>query len=136
MAAQSLGNRRFRFNYGYALLAIHICYMAKVHYEFVSDLTQDNIAKTHLPPSENGQSEHEKQIFDGTNDEQVVRVSCDSSPCNGFFAYDGPNMDSKAAMDVLQKAVAEYNYGTERNNETHNTIGYSCQLKQITQVVL
>jgi len=50
------------------------------------------------------------------------RISCDSNPCNGFFAYDGPNMDSKAAMDVLQKAVAEYNYGPERNNETHNTM--------------
>ena len=77
MAAQSLGSRRFRFNYGNlvaSLLAIQICYVAKVHYEFVSDLTQDNIAKTHLPPpknheKKNGQQiEHEKQIFDGTRD--------------------------------------------------------------------
>mmetsp|Transcript_24342 Transcript_24342/g.36211 ORF Transcript_24342/g.36211 Transcript_24342/m.36211 type:complete len:682 (+) Transcript_24342:77-2122(+) len=50
------------------------------------------------------------------------RVSCDSSPCKGFFAYDGPNKDKKAVKDILQKAaVAEYNNGRQRNNETHNT---------------
>jgi hypothetical protein len=47
-------------------------------------------------------------------------VSCDSSPCNGFFAYNGPNRDKKAALDVLQKAVAVYHYGNERNSETEN----------------
>ncbi|KAL7436546.1 hypothetical protein ACHAXM_005256 [Skeletonema potamos] len=47
-------------------------------------------------------------------------VSCDSSPCNGFFAYNGPNKDKKAALDVLQKAVAVYHYGNERNSETEN----------------
>ncbi|KAL7501440.1 hypothetical protein ACHAWT_010409 [Skeletonema menzelii] len=36
--------------------------MAKVHYEFDIHLSQD-IAKTHLPPSINGQSQHEKQFF-------------------------------------------------------------------------
>ena len=41
MAVQRLGNNRSRFNYGYvvgALLAIHICYMAKVNHEFDSRL--------------------------------------------------------------------------------------------------
>lgn len=47
-------------------------------------------------------------------------ISCDTSPCNGFFAYDGPNKDKKAALEVFEKAVAEYRYGGERNNETHN----------------
>lgn len=48
------------------------------------------------------------------------RITCDASPCNGFFAYDGPNKDKEAALDVLEKAVAKYNYAGERNNETHN----------------
>jgi hypothetical protein len=55
-----------------------------------------------------------------SGDSNSSRVSCDSSPCNGFFAYDGPNYDKKAASDIFQKAVAEYNYGPERNNATHN----------------
>ena len=49
-------------------------------------------------------------------------ISCDSSPCNGFFAYEGPNKDKKAALEVFQKAVAEYGYPPERNNETHNKL--------------
>ena len=55
-----------------------------------------------------------------SSDSSGVRISCDSSPCNGFFAYDGPNYDKKSASDILQKAVAEYYYGNERNNATHN----------------
>jgi hypothetical protein len=49
-----------------------------------------------------------------------ANVSCDSSPCNGFFAYDGPNMDKIAALDVFEKAVSVYNYGPEKNSETKN----------------
>ena len=64
------------------------------------------------------------QLLDIVNEESgdsnSSRVSCDSSPCNGFFAYDGPNYDKKAASDILRKAVAQYNYGPERNNATHN----------------
>ena len=58
MAAQFLGMRHRRFNYGHlvaSLLVIHICYMAKVHYEFDSHIAQDqdNAIKIHLPPSNN-----------------------------------------------------------------------------------
>mmetsp|Transcript_22370 Transcript_22370/g.34374 ORF Transcript_22370/g.34374 Transcript_22370/m.34374 type:complete len:375 (-) Transcript_22370:15-1139(-) len=72
--------------------------------------------------------EDEKQQLTGMmreNQNQTAPImhtqpSCESSPCNGFFAYDGPNKDKKAALDALKKAVAVYNYGGERNNETHN----------------
>jgi len=65
------------------------------------------------------QYEQKESELDGPNNAHPT-ISCDSSPCNGFFAYDGPNKDKKAAVDALKKAVAVYNYGGERNNETHN----------------
>jgi hypothetical protein len=37
--------------------------MAKVHYELDSNL-KDVVAATHLPPSRNGQHEHDKRVFD------------------------------------------------------------------------
>ncbi|KAL3790419.1 hypothetical protein HJC23_013591 [Cyclotella cryptica] len=47
-------------------------------------------------------------------------VTCDSTPCNGFFAYSPPNRDERNATETLKKASASYNYGNERNTETLN----------------
>ena len=75
MAVQRLGNNRSRFNYGYvvgALLVIQICYMAKVNHEFDSRLPKRGLDIGNLPPSKNGQIEHENH-FDRTDDEQAVK---------------------------------------------------------------
>lgn len=57
-----------------------------------------------------------KQVA-GSNE---IVVTCESTPCNGFFAYSGPNRNTTAALEVMRKAVATYNYGGDRNNETLN----------------
>jgi hypothetical protein len=49
-------------------------------------------------------------------------VTCDSTPCNGFFAYDGPNKNKTSAASNMQNAVAAYHYGGEKNSETENTM--------------
>lgn len=49
-----------------------------------------------------------------------VSVSCDSTPCNGIFAYSGPNKDASNALEVMTKAIASYHYGNEINTETDN----------------
>jgi hypothetical protein len=54
------------------------------------------------------------------NSSTQAAVTCDSFPCNGFFAYDGPNRDTKSAMTVMKKTIETYSYGNERNNETVN----------------
>ena len=71
--------------------------------------------------------EKEKEFIDNdissTRWNEVERhVSCDSSPCNGFFAYDAPSKDKNASFHVLQTAVAAYNYGPESNSDTNNTL--------------
>ena len=86
--------------------------MAKVHYEFDSNLTQDNTAKTHLPPpktheKKNGQQiEHEKHFFDGTNDEQAVKQNIK----NGYYSTDEKRQHnslttSKSYWDSSKSAV-------------------------------
>jgi hypothetical protein len=47
-------------------------------------------------------------------------VVCDSTPCQGIFAYSGPNKDTSSAVDTMTKAIASYNYGPEANSETEN----------------
>ena len=63
MAVQRLGNNRSRFNYGYvvgALLAIHICYMAKVNHEFDSRLPiKRGLDIGNLPPPQQHDSTRE-----------------------------------------------------------------------------
>lgn len=54
--------------------------------------------------------------------EKGKNVSCDSSPCNGFFAYDAPGTEKNASFHVFQKAVAAYNYGPERNSNAKNEL--------------
>ncbi|KAL7454078.1 hypothetical protein ACHAWC_005706 [Mediolabrus comicus] len=49
-------------------------------------------------------------------------ISCDSSQCNGFFAYDAPSKDKNASFHVLLLAVAAYNYGPERNSGAKNEL--------------
>jgi FkbM family methyltransferase len=46
-------------------------------------------------------------------------VVCDSTPCQGIFAYSGPNKDT-SSVDTMTKAIASYNYGPEANSETEN----------------
>jgi hypothetical protein len=50
----------------------------------------------------------------------MVVVSCDSNPCQGIFAYAGPNTDTTNSLEVMTKAIASYNYGNERNSATEN----------------
>ena len=49
-------------------------------------------------------------------------VTCDSSPCDGVFAYSGPNHNPINALKVLTDAVATYSYGNEMNTATDNTM--------------
>jgi len=78
----------------------------------------ENELRTTVPIDSKIQGHQQDIAKNESGDSIGPRVSCDSSPCNGFFAYDG-----KAVKDILQKAaVAEYNYGRQRNNETHNTM--------------
>ena len=72
--------------------------------------------------------EKEKEFIDNNilstrwYEEDERNVSCDSSPCNGFFAYDAPSKDKNASFHVLQTAVAAYSYGPETNSDTNNTL--------------
>jgi hypothetical protein len=54
--------------------------------------------------------------------EEERHVSCDSSPCNGFFAYDAPSKDKNASLHILQTAVAAYHYFPERNSDAKNKL--------------
>ena len=59
------------------------------------------------------------QVLSGMKERHV---SCDSSPCNGFFAYDAPSKDKNTSFHIFQKAVATYNYGPERNSDAKNEL--------------
>jgi len=72
--------------------------------------------------SYDGDGQAEKASSDNSIGHSQKSITCDASPCNGFFVYDGPNKDKKSALDIFEKAVEEYNYGGERNNKTHNTM--------------
>eukprot|EP00956_Cyclotella_meneghiniana_P033538 scaffold96809_cov46-Cyclotella_meneghiniana.AAC.1 len=38
-------------------------------------------------------------------------ISCDSSPCQGTFAYSPPNKDANNALEVMTEAIKTYKYG-------------------------
>ena len=87
------------------------------------NVLKDDLGTT-VPVESNTSVDRHEQIkkVEDNSIGQSQNITCDSSPCNGFFAYEGPNKDKKAALEVFQKAVAEYGYPPERNNETHNKL--------------
>jgi hypothetical protein len=68
------------------------------------------------------EAEKEEGFIDKLKYMKERHVSCDSSPCNGFFAYDAPSKDKNASFHIFQKAVAAYNYGPERNSDAKNQL--------------
>ena len=85
-----------------------------------SNIAECNAEETHSQHSIEPAVVDAKQVV-GSNE---LAVTCESTPCNGFFAYSGPNRNTTAAFEVLRKAVATYNYGNDRNNETLNQMIY------------
>lgn len=67
-------------------------------------------------------------VVDPTNDSPPIpllatrkEVTCDSDPCDGFFAYAPPNKNKTSAAEIFKKEVAVYGYGGDGvNNETSN----------------
>ena len=42
---------------------------------------------------------------------KVEAITCDSTPCNGFFSYSPPNTDKENASATFQYAFERYKYG-------------------------
>ena len=51
-----------------------------------------------------------------------VSVSCDSSPCQGSFAYFPPNNDVINALEVMSNAIQSYSYGNILNGNGNKLI--------------
>ena len=49
-------------------------------------------------------------------------ISCDSSPCQGTFAYSPPNKDASNAVEVMTEAIKTYKYGNVPNSPDNNLI--------------
>lgn len=51
-------------------------------------------------------------LNDGEQDESLSEIiSCDSTPCQGFFAYSNPNTDVQNASKEFHHAYETYKYG-------------------------
>jgi len=109
--------------------------MCKVHYELDSNL-KDVVAATHLPPSRNGQHEHDKRVFDSDRSiSDMNKLKQISFPHGSFFfganshqvkipksqVFD-PSLswlplqrklldDSDINVEVEKKRCASYNFG-------------------------
>ncbi|KAL7474047.1 hypothetical protein ACHAW6_000045, partial [Cyclotella cf. meneghiniana] len=73
-------------------------------------------------PSQGRSGLHAGRPHDVLDASHFKGVTCDSTPCDGFFAYSPPNYDKHNATETFKKASATYNYGGAKNTETLNNM--------------